>query len=61
MRSAYGLVAASVLVFCGIVAAAAPAADAADFRINGQRFTKSVVSLQEIRQNQVVRQNWDFT
>ncbi len=61
MRSACGLVAASVLVFCGIVAAAAPAADAADFRINGQRFTKSVVSLQEIRQNQVVRQNWDFT
>lgn len=61
MRSAYGLVAASALACCGIVAAAVPAADAADFRINGQRFTKSVVSLQEIRQNQVVRQNWDFT
>lgn len=61
MESANGLVAASVLVFCGFVTAVAPAADAADFRINGQRFSKSVVSLQEIRQNQVVRQNWDFT
>ncbi len=33
----------------------------ASFRVSGQRITKQVVSLQELRQQKVVRQQWDFT